>query len=180
MSVRRRASGRVHYNYFRDYDPALGRYVESDPIGLQGGLATYSYVSGDPLAMIDPSAESPAAVILGLRLYCMRFPRQCVAAAVALEESMRHIMNKIIQCWDNPGEGWRPTTDKPCQLVISANLGPVPEVRPNYVSRVCIYQCADGSYFSRSLTNALGCPQQLTKNSKRDPGINPDSGPAGP
>jgi RHS repeat-associated protein len=43
------------YNYFRNYDPATGRYVESDPIGLYGGSAsTYGYVKGRPLSLRDP------------------------------------------------------------------------------------------------------------------------------
>lgn len=44
----------LSYNYFRDYDPETGRYVESDPMGLEAGLNTYAYVSGNPLANIDP------------------------------------------------------------------------------------------------------------------------------
>jgi RHS repeat-associated protein len=52
--VRRRASGRSVYNYFRDYDSVTGRYVESDPIGLSGGLNTYAYAGGQPVSNADP------------------------------------------------------------------------------------------------------------------------------
>lgn len=44
----------LHYNYFRDYDPGVGRYVQSDPIGLAGGVATYGYVRSSPVRFIDP------------------------------------------------------------------------------------------------------------------------------
>jgi RHS repeat-associated protein len=42
------------YNYFRDYDSSLGRYLESDPIGLRGGLNTFSYSEGNPMTIYDP------------------------------------------------------------------------------------------------------------------------------
>jgi RHS repeat-associated protein len=44
----------LSYNYFRDYDPTLGRYIQSDPIGLDGGLNRVSYVDGNPLQYADP------------------------------------------------------------------------------------------------------------------------------
>ncbi|UHH09243.1 DUF6531 domain-containing protein [Luteimonas fraxinea] len=48
------ASG-LAYNYFRDYEPATGRYTQSDPIGLNGGISTYAYSGSNPLAQIDPT-----------------------------------------------------------------------------------------------------------------------------
>lgn len=43
-----------HYNYYRDYDPATGRYVQTDPIGLIDSFSLYAYVGGDPVSGRDP------------------------------------------------------------------------------------------------------------------------------
>ncbi|MCU4493325.1 hypothetical protein GJV03_03590 [Acinetobacter sp. RIT698] len=48
-----------HYNHNRFYNPALGRYVEPDRIGLEGGLNPYIYVGGNPVNNYDIEGLSP-------------------------------------------------------------------------------------------------------------------------
>lgn len=64
----------LHYNYFRDYDPGVGRYNQSDPIGLRGGLNTYGYAYQDPLRHADPDGRQPV---------CFLWPWGTVVCAVA-------------------------------------------------------------------------------------------------
>jgi RHS repeat-associated protein len=43
----------LHYNHQRYYDPATGRYLTPDPLGLAGGDSLYGYVA-NPMVAVDP------------------------------------------------------------------------------------------------------------------------------
>ena len=44
----------LYYNRYRDYDPTTGRYIQADPIGLEGGSNPYLYAEANPINAIDP------------------------------------------------------------------------------------------------------------------------------
>lgn len=49
----------LSYNYYRDYDPVSGRYLQGDPIGQAGGLTIYGYALSSPLMLSDPFGLAP-------------------------------------------------------------------------------------------------------------------------
>ena len=49
------AEGASWQNWFRTYDGSIGRYTQSDPIGLGGGLNTYAYATSNPIGLVDPA-----------------------------------------------------------------------------------------------------------------------------
>lgn len=56
------------FNGWRTYFPSAGRYLESDPIGLNGGLNSYLYAKANPLSFIDSDGRNPVLALLGAGL----------------------------------------------------------------------------------------------------------------
>jgi RHS repeat-associated protein len=75
------------YNRYRDYDPTTGRYIQADPIGLEGGANMYRYAEGNPLKYVDPDGLNAVrgAVVVGelagegLWLWCRSNMATCMA-----------------------------------------------------------------------------------------------------
>jgi RHS repeat-associated protein len=86
----------LFYNYLRDcYDPVLGRYCQSDPIGLGGGLHTYVYVDSDPLRFTDRFGLQSRSDVFGEK------PRPPAGWPNASQQAQQNLAQQLQQLWNN-------------------------------------------------------------------------------
>ncbi len=55
----------LHYNWYRHYDPTLGRYIQPDPLGFVNGPTLYAYAKSAPLTEVDPDGLQVAIPVPG-------------------------------------------------------------------------------------------------------------------
>jgi RHS repeat-associated protein len=88
-----------YQNYLRDYDPQMGRYLESDPIGLHGGINTYAYVNGNPVTNADPSGRLLHGLINAGESYGASAAQYWADQAVSTGNPLYNIPGALAALW---------------------------------------------------------------------------------
>ncbi|MDV2078511.1 RHS repeat-associated core domain-containing protein [Marinobacter xestospongiae] len=100
----------LHHNYFRDYEAELGRYIQSDPIGLRGGLGLYPYAAGNPLGYSDPYGLCPAggAICIPVGIGVLQF----IADSIAFYIAFNSWFDDDEDVYSDPYGGYDPTDER--------------------------------------------------------------------
>jgi len=83
----------LHYNYFRDYNPVVGRYLQSDPIGLGGGVNTYLYADANPVITSDKYGL--CGPLTPLCVWAFIYAEELTAATIIATEIASGVPNPI-------------------------------------------------------------------------------------
>ena len=169
----------LHYNYFRTYEPSTGRYLESDPIGLDGGLNTYGYALQNPLSFVDFFGQSPFKIIKlcakGYKVVKEVGFREAVRAIRRGEDVLAPSTKQARKAANSASDANRATRDLPHQEDYMPHYHPKPRTGghvfysmaaaltlSSYVPEECNDECAiDEAASVLDFFNPLSAPQDI-------------------
>jgi RHS repeat-associated protein len=159
----------LHQNWMRDYDPMVGRYLQPDPIGLEGGPNVYGYVGSDPLNYVDPRGEFAVLALVPPALSALGSAASAAASAAApyaVPIAAGIVGAGVLSLYGDTPAGKPPNALVPAVRPVGANdNGPenscplvreLPEDMCVAGNRECIYKCESGLK-SQSFSRTFPC-----------------------
>ena len=155
----------LFYNWNRIYNPAIGRYISSDLIGLAGGLNTFGYVAQNPVNLIDPAGLAHCAYSITSHTFtCTADTFVGVGPPAPLTVGPGGVFSGGSECRDNASSvcldsSWKgPVLPKTYEMIRSDKYGGSYWLKESFLDRrLCSLDVGRCEFFLHEGTGSAGC-----------------------